>query len=55
MKCPTCQYDLDPASNDKCPRCGYTLRCSTLDCGSCGACGGGSLASLRGLFSRDDE
>jgi hypothetical protein len=38
MKCPTCEYEFDPAHGLECPRCGDSFSCASLSCGECGAC-----------------
>lgn len=55
MKCPTCEYELDPLEHEKCPRCGSLLSCSALDCGSCDACAGSFASIGRDLFSRSKD
>jgi len=40
MKCPTCEYEFDPAGDLQCPRCGSMLSCSATACAECDACSG---------------
>jgi len=40
VKCPTCDYEFEPAGDLQCPRCGAMLSCSTTACAECDACSG---------------
>lgn len=57
MKCPTCDYEFDPANGLECPRCGDSFSCAALSCGDCGACPTmvGSLRSMYARLTNGDE